>query len=150
MEKFKYVGQPITRIDGKEKVSGATKYTDDLDFGQNLLYAVIIPSTEAHAKILKIHTEEAEKYPGVIKVFTGKDFPYKFGLYMKDRYVFAIDKVRFIGEQVAAVVARDIKTAEKAAKLIKVDYEPLPAIFNQMDSYKKDAVLIIDYKDKMN
>jgi len=142
MEKFKYVGQPVTRIDGKEKVSGATKYTDDLDFGQNLLYAVIIPSTEAHAKILKIHTEEAEKYPGVIKVFTGKDFPYKFGLYMKDRYVFAIDKVRFVGEQVAAVVARDIKTAEKAAKLIKVDYEPLPAIFNQMDSFKKDAVLI--------
>ncbi|MBC8384691.1 MAG: molybdopterin-dependent oxidoreductase, partial [Candidatus Cloacimonetes bacterium] len=142
MENLKYVGQPVTRIDGKEKVSGATQYTDDLDFGQNLLFAVIVESTEAHATILNIDTSEAEKYPGVISVFTGKDYPYKFGLYMKDRYVFAIDKVRFIGEQVAAVVSRDRKIAQKAAKMIKVDYEPLPAIFDQMESFKKDAFLI--------
>ncbi len=142
MSDLKFVGKPIIRIDGKEKVSGATKYTDDLDFGPNLLYAAIVESTIAHGKILKIDTSEAEKYPGVIKVFTGKDFPYKFGLYMKDRYIFAQDRVRFVGEQVAAVVARDIKTAKKAAKLVKVEYEPLPAIFDQMDSLKEDAILI--------
>jgi CO/xanthine dehydrogenase Mo-binding subunit len=142
MEKLKYVGKSVTRIDGREKVSGATHYTDDLDFGQNLLYAVIVESTEAHAEILNIDTSEAEKYPGVKAVFTGKDFPYKFGLYMKDRYVFAIDKVRFVGEQVAAVVSRDKNIAHKAAKLIRVDYEPLPAIFDQMESFKKDALLL--------
>ena len=132
MSKLKYVGKSVVRIDGKEKITGTTKFTDDLDYGKNLLYAVIVESTRAHAKIKKIETQKAEKYPGVIKVFTGKDFPYKFGLYMKDRYVFAIDKVRFVGEQVAAVVARDVKTAAKAAKLIKVEYEPLPPIFDQM------------------
>ncbi|MCD4817314.1 MAG: xanthine dehydrogenase family protein molybdopterin-binding subunit [Candidatus Cloacimonetes bacterium] len=142
MENLKYVGKPVVRIDGREKVSGATRYTDDLDFGPNLLYAVIFESTEAHAKILKINTSLAEAYPGVIKVFTGKDFPYKFGLYMKDRYVFAIDKVTFVGEQVAAVVSRDKKIAEIAVKLIKIDYEPLPAIFDQMKSFQDDAILI--------
>ncbi len=142
MSEYKYIGKPVVRIDGKEKVSGATKYTDDLDFGPNLLYAAIVESEYAHAKILKIDTKAAEEFPGVIRVFTGKDFPYKFGLYMKDRYIFAQDKVRFVGEQVAAVVARDIKTAKKAAKLIKVEYEPLPAIFDQMDALKEDAILI--------
>ena len=142
MSKLKYVGKSVVRIDGKEKITGTTKFTDDLDYGKNLLYAVIVESTRAHAKIKKIETQKAEKYPGVIKVFTGKDFPYKFGLYMKDRYVFAIDKVRFVGEQVAAVVARDVKTAAKAAKLIKVEYEPLPPIFDQMHAFEKDAPLI--------
>jgi CO/xanthine dehydrogenase Mo-binding subunit len=142
MNKLKYVGKSEIRIDGREKISGATRYTEDLDYGANLLYAVIVESTEAHALIRNIDISEAEKYPGVSGVFTGKDFPYKFGLYMKDRYVFALDRVRFVGEQVAAVVARDIKTAEQAAKLIKIEYETLPAIFDQMDSFKEDANLI--------
>lgn len=142
METYKYVGKPIVRIDGKEKVSGATKYTGDLDFGQNLLHAALVESPYAHAEIVNIDTSEAEKYPGVLGVFTGKDFPYKFGLYMKDRYIFAMDKVRFVGEQVAAVVSRDPKIAEKAAKLVTVEYKELPAIFNQMDSFKDDALLL--------
>ncbi len=142
MSEYKYVGKPIIRIDGKEKVSGATKYTDDLNFGPNLLHAAIVESPFAHAKIINIDTSQAEKLPGVIKVFTGKDFPYKFGLYMKDRYIFAQDRVRFVGEQVAAVVARDLKTAKKAAKLVKVEYEELPAIFDQMDALKEDAIRI--------
>jgi len=142
MSEYKYVGKPVVRIDGKEKISGATRYTEDLNYGPNLLYAVIVESTEAHALIKKLDISEAEKYPGVVGVYTGKDFPYKFGLYMKDRYVFALEKVRFIGEQVAAVVARDIKTAERAAKLISVEYEPLPAIFDQLESFRKDALLI--------
>jgi len=142
MSEHKYVGKPVVRIDGKEKISGATRYAEDLNYGSNLLYAVIVESTEAHANIKKIDVTEAENYPGITGIFTGKDFPYKFGLYMKDRYVFALEKVRFIGEQVAAVVARDIKTAQRAAKLVKVEYEPLPAIFDQMESFSKDALLI--------
>jgi carbon-monoxide dehydrogenase large subunit len=142
MSDYKYVGKPEIRIDGKEKVSGATQYTDDIDFGQNVLYASMVESTEAHALLKKVDISEAETYPGVIKVFTGKDFPYKFGLYMKDRYIFAQEKVRFVGEQIAAVVSRDPKIAARAAKLVKVEYEPLPAILNQMDAFQDDTVLV--------
>ena len=121
MNDLKYVGKPSIRIDGKEKISGATRYTDDLEFGPNLHFAAIVESTEAHAKILSIDTTEAENFPGVVGVFTGKDFPFKFGLYMKDRYIFAMDTVHYVGQQIAAVVARDIKTAQRAAKLDKVE-----------------------------
>ncbi len=142
MNDLKHVGKPSVRIDGKEKISGATRYTDDLEFGPNLHFAAIVESTEAHAKILSIDTTEAEKFPGVVGVFTGKDFPFKFGLYMKDRFIFAMDTVHYVGQQIAAVVARDIKTAKRAAKLVKVKYEKLPAIFDQMEALKDDALLI--------
>jgi carbon-monoxide dehydrogenase large subunit len=142
MENLKYVGKPSIRIDGKEKISGATQYTDDIEFGPNLHYAAVVESTEAHAKILKIDTSEAEKYPGVVGVFTGKDFPFKFGLYMKDRYIFAMDTVVYVGQQIAAVVARDIKTAQAAAKLVKVTYQPLHAVFDQMEAFRDDATII--------
>ncbi len=139
---YKFIGKDIVRIDGREKISGAAIYGDDIDFGPNLLHAEIVSSTQAHALIISIDTSEAEKVQDVVKVFTGKDFPYKFGLYMKDRYIFAQDKVRFYGEQVAAVVARTPQAAKKAAQLIKVVYEPLPAVLNQMEALKDDATLL--------
>ena len=142
MEKLKYIGQSTTRIDSREKVSGAAIYADDLDFGPGLLYVEIVESTHAHAKIINIDTSKAEKTADVVKVFTGKDFPFKFGLYMKDRYVFAQDRVRFVGEQVAAVVARNPKAAKRGAKLVKVEYEPLKEVFNQLDALKDDSILI--------
>jgi len=142
MEEFKYVGKEISRNDEKEKITGAAKYVDDIDFGPNLLYAEIVESPYPHALIKKIDTSEAEKVEGVVKVVTGKDFPYKFGLYMKDRYIFAQDRVRFIGEQVAAVVARDPKIAQRAAKLVKVEYEPLPTVFDPLEAIKEGAPII--------
>jgi len=140
--KYKYIGKSVVRIDGREKISGAAIYGDDIDFGPNLLYAEIVGSTQAHAIIKKIDTSEAEKVEGVYKVFTGKDFPYKFGLYMKDRYIFAQDKVRFVGEQVAAVIGRTAQAARQGALLVKVEYEPLPAVTNQMEALKDDSVLL--------
>ncbi len=101
------VGTPATRIDGLEKVTGAAEYVDDIEFGADLLHAGIVESPHPHARIVSIDTSAAEALPGVVKVVTGEDFPFTFGLYMKDRYVFAQDRVRFVGEQVAAVVARD-------------------------------------------
>ena len=92
------VGTSVQRIDGWEKVTGAAKFCDDLDFGPCLLHAFIVESPHAHARIKGIDTRAAEKVPGVVKVVTGKDFPYRFGLYMKDRYIFAQDHVRFAGE----------------------------------------------------
>ncbi|MCK4661699.1 MAG: xanthine dehydrogenase family protein molybdopterin-binding subunit [Bacteroidales bacterium] len=140
--KHKFIGQPDIRIDAIEKVSGAAIYTDDIDFGSDLLYAEIVESTNAHALIKSIDTSKAEKYPEVLTVVTGKDFPYYFGLYMKDRFIFAQDRVRFIGEQIAAVIARTPKAALNAAKLVKIEYEPLPKIIDQMEAFKDDSHLI--------
>ncbi|MCD4793612.1 MAG: xanthine dehydrogenase family protein molybdopterin-binding subunit [Bacteroidales bacterium] len=142
MKELKYIGKSEIRIDGKEKVSGAAIYTEDISFGPELLYAEIVESPYAHAMIKNIDTSEAEKHPEVLAVITGKDFPYKFGLYMKDRFIFAQDRVRFIGEQVAAVVARNPKVAKRAAKLVKVEYEELPKVLNQMESVKEGSDLI--------
>lgn len=141
-KEYTNIGKSEIRVDGREKVSGAALYTEDIEFGPNLLYAEIVESPYANALIKSIDTSEAEKYPEVLTVVTGKDFPYKFGLYMKDRYIFAQDKVRFIGEQVAAVVARSPEVARRAAKLVKVEYEELTPVLDQMEAIKDDAELI--------
>lgn len=142
MNNFKYIGKSSVRVDGKIKITGAAQFVDDIDFGPNLLYADIVESQYAHAIINSIDTSEAEKVPGVVKVVTGKDFPFRFGLYMHDRYVFAQDRVRFIGEQVAAVIARDPATAKKAAKLVKVNYTELEPVLSVEQALGKSPNLI--------
>jgi carbon-monoxide dehydrogenase large subunit len=142
MPEFEYVGKPTERIDGLEKVTGVATFVDDIDFGPDLLFAAIVESPHAHALIKKIDTSPAERICGVVKVVTGKDFPYKFGLYMKDRYIFAQDRVRFVGEQVAAVIARDPKIAQRAARLVKVTYEELSPILDPLQAVAKDTKLI--------
>lgn len=142
MQTLKYVGKPIQRIDELDKVTGAAQYVDDFDFGPNLLYAELVESTQAHARIMRIDTSAAERVPGVVKVVTGRDFPYRFGLYMQDRYVLPQDRVRFVGEQVAAVIARDAATAKRAAALVQVEYEPLPALFDPVEALNEDAPLL--------
>jgi CO/xanthine dehydrogenase Mo-binding subunit len=142
MTDFKTVGQPVSRIDGLDKVTGAAQYVDDLEFGPGLLHAAIVESPHAHALIKKIDISKALKVPGVVKIVTGEDFPYTFGLYMKDRFIFARDRVRFVGEQVAAVVARDARTAQKAARLVEVVYEELPPVLNLAEALKKEATLV--------
>ncbi|MCX5790244.1 MAG: xanthine dehydrogenase family protein molybdopterin-binding subunit [Elusimicrobia bacterium] len=139
---LKTVGQPVQRIDGWEKVTGAAKFADDLDFGPGLLHAFIIDSPHAHARIKGIDTRAAEKVRGVVKVVTGKDFPFRFGLYMKDRHVFAQESVRFVGEQVAAVIATDPKTAQRAAGLVKVDYEELEPILDPVKAFEQTSDLV--------
>ena len=142
MEELQYIGKPVTRIDELDKITGAAQYVDDFDFGPNLLHAEVVESPYAHALITSIDTSEAEKLPGVVKVVTGNDLPYHFGLYMQDRYILPTDRVRFVGEQVAAVIARDLPTAKKAAELVKVEYEPLPAIFDPVEARQADADII--------
>jgi CO/xanthine dehydrogenase Mo-binding subunit len=142
MEELKFVGQSAVRIDGKEKISGAALYVDDINFGSSLLYAAIVESPVAHAVINKIDTGKAEKVPGVVKVVTGKDFPFRFGLYMHDRFVFAGNRARFVGEQIAAVIARDADTAKRAAKLVKIDYTELPPVLSVEDALKDKSNII--------
>ena len=128
------VGTSSVRVDGLAKVTGAAQYVDDLDFGPGLLHAAVVESPHAHARIKRIRTAAAAREAGVVRVVTGKDFPYMFGLYMQDRYIFAQDRVRFVGEQVAAVIAETPEAALRAAKLVKVDYEPLPAVLSLDDA----------------
>ena len=142
MSATQIVGTSSVRVDGLAKVTGAAQYVDDLDFGAGLLHAVVVESTHAHAKLKKVDISKAEKMPGVVRVVTGKDFPYMFGLYMQDRYIFAQDRVRFVGEQIAAVIAESPEAALRAAKRVQVEYEPLPAVLNLGDALKKDAVLL--------
>jgi len=148
MDDYKFIGKSSVRVDGKVKVSGAAQFIDDLDFGPNLLFAEVVESKYAHAIINSIDTSEAEKIPGVVKIVTGKDFPFRFGLYMHDRYIFAQDRVRFVGEQVAAVIARDAVTAKAAAKLVKVDYTELTPVLSVEQALGETPFLIHpDLKD---
>ncbi len=136
------VGHSVERIDGWEKITGAARFADDIEFGPGLLHACIVESPHAHARIVRIDTSKAAKLPGVVKVVTGKDFPFKFGLYMQDRYIFAQDRVRFVGEQVAAVIACDPKIAQRAAALVEVEYEPLAPVFDPVQALEKSAPVL--------
>jgi carbon-monoxide dehydrogenase large subunit len=142
MSELKVIGQSPNRIDGLDKVCGSAVYVDDIDFGPDLLHAQIVESPYAHALIKSIDTSTAEAVPGVVRVVTGEDFPFTFGLYMKDRYIFARDRVRFVGEQVAAVIARNPKIAKRAAKLVKVTYEELPTVLDLAEALDPDKTLV--------
>jgi len=142
MSGHKFIGKSVVRVDGKAKLTGAAAFVDDLEFGPGLLHAVIIESPHAYAKIKKIDFAKALGVEGVVKVVTGKEFPYRFGLYMHDRYVFAQDHVRFVGEQVAAVIARTPAVAKEAARLVKVEYEVLKPVLDVETALEEDARLI--------
>jgi len=139
---LKYVGHDAVRLDGLEKITGTAKYVDDIDLGPATLYVSILRSPYAHATIKKIDTSKAEALDGVYAVVTGKDFPYRYGLYLKDNYVFPLDRVRYVGQHVAAVVAASQEIADEAVKLIEIEYEPLPVIQDPLVAIKEDAPLI--------
>jgi len=145
-EKYSVIGKSVPKIDGRVKVTGQAKYTGDLKF-PNMLVGKILTSPHAHARILNIDTEEAKKMPGVKAVITHKDVPtLKYGISPArwDESIFCSDKVRFVGDKVAAVAALDEETVYKALKLIKVDYEILPAVFDPEEAIKEGAPQIHD------
>lgn len=138
------VGKRIPRIDGVAKVTGEAKYTVDIRF-PDMLCAKILRSPLPHARILGIDTSKAERMPGVKAVITGKDaWDVRHGFvetprYPADQYVLANDRVRYIGEEVAAVAAIDEDTACAALDAIDVTYEELPAVFDVFEAMKTDA-----------
>ncbi len=136
------IGSNVLRIDVKEKASGTAVFTDDIQFGNNLLHARIKRSPHPHAWIKKIDISRAQALEGVRAVVTGDDFPGKIGLYLKDRNIFARERVRFIGEPVAGVAAISEEIAERALDLIEVEYELLPPVFHPLDAIKADAPLL--------
>ncbi|NIR17752.1 MAG: 4-hydroxybenzoyl-CoA reductase, partial [Desulfobacterales bacterium] len=138
------VGQSFPRIDSGVKVTGEARYAGDLKF-HGMLYGKILRSPHAHAKILNIDTSKAKKLPGVKAVITGKDtLGVKYGIWRlrpetMDEQGLATDKVRYVGDEVAAVAAIDEDTAEEALEHIKVDYEPLQGLFSPEEAMKKGA-----------
>ncbi len=128
---FSVIGKSIPMTDSRAKVSGLGKYADDLSVS-GMLYGRILHSPHAHARIRSIDTSRAEAYPGVKAVTTGKDAPRPFGILPigHDECVFAVDKARYIGDNIAGVAATSPEAAEAALELIRVDYEILPGWFD--------------------
>src|SRR3989304_3779827 len=129
-KEYSVVGKPLARIDGFIKATGQAQFTEDFIL-PGMLYGKILRRPYPHARIIHIDTSKAERLYGVESVITGRDTPgIKYGWLDNmppDRYPLAIDKVRFIGDEVAGVEAINEEIAEEAVKLIKVDYELLPA-----------------------
>jgi CO/xanthine dehydrogenase Mo-binding subunit len=146
MERFKYIGQDLARSDALEKVTGKALFAADMKV-PNMLYGKILRSPFAHARIKYVDPSAAEKISGVKAVLTREDIDKKFNPYgraIKDQTIVAVDKVRYIGDPVAAVAAVDISTAEKAISLIKVEYEELPGNFTIDEAIAPSSILIHD------
>lgn len=141
---LKVVGQNVTRIDARAKVNGSAQFTADLVV-PGMTYGRVLRSPMPHALIKSIDAGAAEALPGVVAVLTGQDVldidPY-YGHAIKDRPLVAIDRVRFIGEPVAVVIAEDEATAAEALGLIEVEYEELPAATTLAAALAEDAVRI--------
>lgn len=151
-----YVGKKVTRVDAYDKVIGRTKYTDDL-CDKSAYIARILHSTIANGHVLSIDTSEAEKIPGVVKVFTCFDLKEKHYFPtaghpwstdeshqdVADRLVLT-NRVRFYGDDIAAVVAEDEVSAAQALRAIKVEYEEYPFVLDVMDAMKEDAPQLHD------
>jgi CO/xanthine dehydrogenase Mo-binding subunit len=144
------IGQPINRIDARGKVIGETLYPGDINM-PNQAYMKILFARRPHAIIRSIDTSEADALPGVIATFTAKDVPVnEYGLIYNDQPVLCgpgsskpyTDRVRFIGDQVALVVAEGEDIAAKARELIKVKYEDLPVITDMVKAMQEDAILL--------
>jgi len=141
---FKFVGHNVKRVDGVEKVTGAAKFVGDIAV-PGMLYGKVLRSTYPHARIRSIDASQAEALPGVVAVLTAADIADLNPIY-NGRPVIAMNKVRYVGEPVAAVAAEDIATAEEALALIQVDYEELPTVANIEAAIKPDAPLV--HEDK--
>ncbi len=136
------IGKSVLRTDGFDKVTGSAVFVDDIQFGPNLLHSRLVRSPYSHALIKNIDLKEALELPGVRTVVTGKDLTARLGLYLIDRPIFATDRVRYYGEPVAGVVAISEEIAVEAAKLIEIDYEVLPAVYDPVEAAQPDAPLL--------
>ncbi|MBI4523242.1 MAG: molybdopterin-dependent oxidoreductase [Deltaproteobacteria bacterium] len=133
------VGQSLPLIDGVEKVTGRGVYGVDVRV-PGMVFARILRSPYAHARIVQIDASKAEKIQGVHAVVTCNDLPdRRVGLALKDEYVLARDKVRYAGEAVAAVAAVDLETADEALKAIQVEYQELTPVFDAREALREDA-----------
>ncbi len=143
---YDIIGQPTPKKDGAIKARGGAEYADDISM-PGMLHGKLLRNPHPHAKILNIDTSRAAALPGVRAVITGGDFPgIKYGNLpqTRDYLPLAVDTVRYIGEEVAAVAAIDEDTAEEALDLLSVEYEPLAAVFDPVEAMAAGAPLLHD------
>jgi 4-hydroxybenzoyl-CoA reductase subunit alpha len=141
------IGVSLPRLDAHAKVTGQALFTDDLAL-PGMLYGALLRSPHPHARIKRIDTSRARALPGVKDVIVGADTPrIQFGNWRlvpetQDELPLAVDKVRFVGDEVAAVCALDPGTAERACALIDVEYEPLPAVYDPAEAIAPGAPVL--------
>jgi CO/xanthine dehydrogenase Mo-binding subunit len=142
MQDFTVIGKKTAKLDAHVKATGEAKFATDI-FLPNMLWAKVLRSPLAHARILSIDTQKAKRLSGVKAVLTAEDVPdARYGALVLDMGIFARGKVRYIGEAVAAVAAVDEDTAAEALELIQVQYEELPAVFDPEDAMQPHAPVI--------
>src|SRR6266576_2858573 len=142
---YKYIGAPLPKVDAYAKVTGRALYADDIMLPR-MLYGRLLRSPHPHARIIAIDRHLALELPGVLAVITGEDLPHRFGILpsSQDEYALAIDKVRYVGDPVAAVAALDPDILDEAIKLIHVEYEILPALMTIDEALDHPEVKIND------
>ncbi|HXU42932.1 MAG TPA: molybdopterin cofactor-binding domain-containing protein [Burkholderiales bacterium] len=145
------LGKARRRVDGRSKVTGQTRFADDIVLPR-MLHARLLRSAHAHAKILSIDAERARKHPGVHLVLTGRDFPVTFGILpvTQDEYALAPEHVRYVGDPIAAVIAKDEQTATEALDLIEVKYQILKTIATPEEALQNPEPRIHAYSELGN
>jgi CO/xanthine dehydrogenase Mo-binding subunit len=141
---FSVAGKEARRVDGIEKVTGKALYTGDLRL-PGMAYAKILRSPVPHARLSTVDASKAKQLTGVIATLTRddiKDFNYKYGATYKDQSIVAVDKVRYVGDPVAAVLAEDPALAEEALDLIEVEYDELPKVTNIEEAIAPGAMQV--------
>src|SRR5262245_26100771 len=148
---LRVVGKPFRRVDGRAKVTGQTRFADDLSFPR-MAFVKLVRSTIPHGRIGAIDLEAARAFPGVLGFLTGKDLPDTFGILpvSQDEHPLALDVVRHVGEAVVAVAATSEDAAAEAALLVKIDYEPLPTIASIEEAIATPEPQIHSYADRGN
>src|SRR6201995_3056391 len=139
------IGRSVPRLEAREKVTGRAEYTHLMSV-PNMVHGKIFRSTVPHGRIKSIDTSAAKKIPGVFRVITAEDVvkvipnPY-YGPAFHDQPILAVDKVRYVGEPVAVVLAADPHVAEAAAQLIVADYEEMPAVYDEVEAMTSSAIV---------
>ncbi len=142
-EPLTIIGKPNMKVDAMAKVSGETLFADDLALPR-MLFCKMLRSPHPHARIVKVDVGKAQAMPGVAATLVGSELPIPFGILpvSQDEHALCFDKVRFVGDPVAAVAALDEETAESALRLIEVEYEILPPVMSIEDALATDAPVI--------
>ena len=148
---MRVIGKPRRRVDGRAKVLGQTQFADDLSFPR-MLHCKLLRSRHPHARLRRVDVQRALAAPGVHAVLTGADFPIRYGILpvSEDEEPLCSDKVRMVGDPIAAVIARTEDEAQAALDRIEVDYELLQTIADPFDALANPEPRIHDYGDHGN
>jgi 4-hydroxybenzoyl-CoA reductase subunit alpha len=150
-KRFDVLGKPRRRVDGRAKVTGLTRFADDVVLPR-MVHCKLLRSPLPHAIIESVDASKAQAHPGVLLVLTGRDFPVTFGILpvTQDEYPLAPERVRYVGDPVAAVIARDEQTAFEALDLVDVKYKPLKTISDPEEALATAEPRIQSYGEQGN